>query len=248
MGRHASCCLDCLIVAVVDGLTIDPMRDLALSNANGIGQPLLASCDLDGSFDGSHGLNISNAYVVSQQQCCLKPAYRSISVTNMSKRTSHENGDKPPPKELTDLEKQAAKNLRKQWEKMPDSIRPTQEKLGEMYGSLWGDAGITQSMVSQYLNEIRPINVSAAIRFAPIFGCRPRDILDAPELRDFPKADQISLEALWPFESFSYGEYRALSDRQLIFLEGVITGALMVYKEKPATESGATRLRGKKNP
>ena len=104
-------------------------------------------------------------------------------------------------KVLTEQDREAAKRLRARWKTEQAARRFTQDDAAEKMG-------ITQGLVSQYLNEHTPLGVVATIRFAKFLRCRPSDIRpdyehllamelspDAFELastwQDIPDDDQI---------------------------------------------------------
>jgi hypothetical protein len=214
-------------MVVVHGLPVDPMRDLALSDADSVSQPLLTSCDLDGSFNSAHGAYISNAYVESQQQHCLLSVPRGISVPNMAKGKGDKGSRRPP---LTAHEREVARQLKARWRAMPDAERPTQEKMGE----LWGEGG-SQSVISQYLNGVIPLNVTAAIRFADIFQCKPHEILDVPELHGRPTptiSNVVQFQKDWPFLPVTRKQYDDLSDAAKQQIIGFIQAKLGEFEVK----------------
>jgi hypothetical protein len=184
--------------------------------------------------------DISSAYVARQQQRCLLSAPHGISVPNVAKEKKGKTPKRPP---LTEVERDAARKLKARWLAIPDGTRPTQEKMGEM----WGEGG-SQSLISQYLNGIIPLNVTAAIRFAHIFKCKPEDILDVPELHGRPTAEPANLpsnvahiQKPWPFT----GVPRDLFDRLPDLDKGEIIG-LMKIKIRELdlkTNAGKKKLR-----
>ena len=123
---------------------------------------------------------------------------------------------------LTHVEVEAAKRLMHRWKSIPAKDRPTQEKMAE----LWGEGG-SQSLISQYLNGVIALNVTAAIRFGTIFGCKPEEILDVPELAGRPAArasassQVLLMHAPWPF-SIPRERFDRLSHNQKGQIEGVM--------------------------
>lgn len=115
----------------------------------------------------------------------------------MAKEKKGKSSKRPP---LTESEREAARKLKERWLAIPKATRPTQEEMCEMWGQ---DGKITQSGISQYLNGAVPLNVTAAIRFASIFKCKPEEILDVPELRgrvapDLP-SNVVHIQKALPF-------------------------------------------------
>lgn len=218
-------------MTVMDGLVpLGPMGYLALSDADGVGEPLLASGDLHGAFDGSHGAHISNAYVDSQQQCCLYRSTPTISVTNVSQRKKPTGEEKKKPRRIFSPAETAAVKVLKDWYDL-EGQKVGQEAICDKWAELW-ESPLTQSGLSQYINGVVPLNVVAAIRLAPIVGCKPRDILDVPELRDFPKAEQVDLTA-WPFKGIDKKRIAALEVSQKMEIVGAIR-TLLIDFERPA--------------
>ena len=103
MRGNSGCSFDRRKVTDVNGCAIGPMRDLTLSDPDGLSEFLLASGDLDGSFNSGHAAHISNAYADSQQQCCLRMGQLRISVANMSDDTKSKQLKKR--RKLNDIEK-----------------------------------------------------------------------------------------------------------------------------------------------
>lgn len=76
---------------------------------------------------------------------------------------------------MTDLDIQAAKNLKRIWDQKRKELGFTQETAVERIG-------IGQSTISMYLRGIVPLGIEATLKFAYFLGIDPRDIRpDLPE-------------------------------------------------------------------
>ena len=121
------------------------------------------------------------------------------------------NGNRKAKPTVADL--RAAKELKRRWLAIPKSMRPTQEKLGERYGE-----GGSQSLISQYMNGVIPLNAHALMFFARQLGCSPEDIYpDHPSMRPIlhfyghgAAAETDQLDREW--HSFDAARKRAILD------------------------------------
>ncbi len=76
---------------------------------------------------------------------------------------------------MTELDFEAAKNLKRIWAEKRKELGFTQEQAAEFMG-------VTQSTVSQYLRGVAALGLEATLRFAYFLGVDPRDIRpDLPE-------------------------------------------------------------------
>lgn len=76
---------------------------------------------------------------------------------------------------MTDLDIQAAKNLKRIWDQKRKELGFTQETASE-------HIGIGQSTVSQYLRGTVPLGIEATLKFSYFLGVDPREIRpDLPE-------------------------------------------------------------------
>lgn len=81
----------------------------------------------------------------------------------------------------TQADKDAARRLKAIWKSLPDHIRPTQQQLADRMAEQWGRG--TQSVISQYMNGLIPLNLKAVLFFAKQLGVEPTQIRDdLPEL------------------------------------------------------------------
>lgn len=137
------------------------------------------------------GTEISAAYPHTQQRRLWQPFGGRISVPNMTKTDSKKA--KP-----TEADIRAAARLKKLWLAMPRDRRPTQDQLADRYGE-----GGSQSLISQYMNGIIPLNLRAVLFFAREIGCDPHEIYP-----DLPGLDAIagSLRARTAEPAVPYGE------------------------------------------
>jgi transcriptional regulator with XRE-family HTH domain len=78
-------------------------------------------------------------------------------------------------RKMTELDFEAAKNLKRIWTEKRKELGFTQEQAAEFMG-------VTQSTVSQYLRGVAALGLEATLRFAYFLGVDPRDIRpDLPE-------------------------------------------------------------------
>ncbi|CAN5816522.1 hypothetical protein BH20PSE1_BH20PSE1_01370 [soil metagenome] len=78
-------------------------------------------------------------------------------------------------KPMTQADKQAAANLRREWIKWQDArMRQGLGRKSQLEAA--GDMGITQGAVSQYLNETMPLGTEAVLKFAQLLGVHPGEI------------------------------------------------------------------------
>lgn len=185
--------LDVGVVPNVDrGRPLEPLRNSGLSDADLLRECLLGEAregdraldgvDGVGGCDVGHvqasevvGLSNSSAAYKSCQMDHKRRALRLVltgpSVPGMSE-TDHKKA-KPSRADL-----RAAKRLKDIWLALPRRDRPTQEELGERFPE-----GASQSLISQYLNGVIPLNLGAVLFFARELNCRPEDIYpDLPSL------------------------------------------------------------------
>lgn len=177
-----------------------PLRNSALANANlrrEIG--LRASTDLDSSLDGIvddrriDGVFHGASHVGTEPNISAATNVKQRSSSNFQQRRFlHGNSEANSVASMptTDYKKarptradlKAAKRLKDIWRAIPRQERPTQEDLAERF-----PGGGSQSLVSQYLNGIIPLNVSAVVFFANEFRCKPEDIYP-----DLPALDEVT--------------------------------------------------------
>jgi len=90
---------------------------------------------------------------------------------------------------MTELDFEAAKNLKRIWVEKRKELGFTQEQAAEFMG-------VTQSTVSQYLRGVAALGLEATLRFAYFLGIDPRDIRpDLPEWVVTSKSLKIDIPA-----------------------------------------------------
>ncbi len=99
-------------------------------------------------------------------------------------------------RKMTELDFEAAKNLKRIWAEKRKELGFTQEQAAEFMG-------VGQSTISQYLRGAAALGLEATLKFAYFLGVDPRDIRpDLPEWVITSKS-QYPSDVLSLFEDFS---------------------------------------------
>lgn len=149
---------------------------------------------------------------------------------------------------VTPADEDAAARLLAIWKRVSKAKGWTQEDIADK----WGEKGITQGAVSQYLHGKVPLNLKAVMRFAALFDCKTSDIRsDIEGLRDGADTQAIasdllgkvvSLSSIWPF-NFARERFDRLSNAQRVDIEEKLIVMMEAFEAENARKAKIRRRR-----